>query len=172
MRTWWRALSPRNRKAAPASRRTLRSKFYRYIDFERLEDRTLPSTFQWIGGGADNNWSTGANWSLVSGSGSFPNAPGDVARFNGSYSGAQSVVVNQAITVGEIDFGTTQNVTIGASGGNVLTLDDTGTGANAVLDVGLTFSNSGVDLISAPVAVAAGTPLAAQITGGTLQLTN
>ena len=95
-----------------------------------------------------------------------------MAQFTGSYSAAQTVTVNQAITVGEIDFGTTKNITITSSGSNVLTLDNTGTSGNAVLDVGLTNSNSGIDLISAPISVAAATPLNATISGGTLQLTN
>src|SRR5262249_10476217 len=69
-----------------------------------------------------------------------------------------------------IDFATTRNVTI--LGGNVLTLDNTGAGGNAVLDVGNSATNSGTDLIAAPLSVAAATPLVGNVTGGTLQLTN
>src|SRR5262249_33435495 len=66
---------------------------------------------------------------------------------------------------------TASNITIAASGSNVLTLDNS-PGTNAILDVGQAGTNSGIDLISAPVGVASGTPLQATITGGTLQLTN
>src|SRR5262249_14354582 len=123
------------------------------------------------GVGPDGSGTTAAKWSLLSGAGSFPNAAGDIAQFTGTYSTAQTVVVNQAITVGEIDFATASNITIAASGSNVLTLDNS-PGTNAILDVGQAGTNSGIDLISAPVGVASGTPLQATITGGTLQLTN
>ena len=37
---------------------------------EGLEDRQMPSTSTWTGGGSDSNWSTSANWSAgVPGSG-------------------------------------------------------------------------------------------------------
>src|SRR5207247_10394027 len=105
--------------------------------------------------------------------GSFPNAAGDVAQFTASYSTAQTATINQAITVGEIDFGTSKNITINNSGGSVLTLDNPRTAANAVLNVGSgSFTNTGADLVTAPLVVAAATPLTAPIGGGTLQLTN
>ena len=87
---------------------------------EVLEDRTLLSTFQWTGG-SGVNWNDSGNWNLVSGAGTFPNAQGDVAQFTGSYSAAQAVAVNQAITVGEIDFGTAKDVTIGGGNGGCST---------------------------------------------------
>src|SRR5262245_10964201 len=167
--SWWRKSHHRKVKAPLTVSRRVLSRFFRCLLVEPLEDRTLPSTFQWVGG-SSTNWNDAGNWNLLSGSGTFPNAPGDVARFNASYSTAQTVTVNQAITVGEIDFGTTRNVTIAASGSNVLTLDNTGTAANAVLDVGQAFTNSGVDVIAAPLVVNVATPLLATITGGTLQL--
>src|SRR5262245_11655819 len=167
--SWWRG--GKNRKAKDArGPRKAHARRLQPLWFEQLEDRTLPSTFKWLGSGADANWSTAANWSLLSGAGSFPNAAGDIAQFTGT-AAQTTVVVNQAITVGEIDFATASNITIAASGSNVLTLDNTGA-TNAILDVGQAGTNSGVDLISAPVAVASGTPLSATITGGTLQLTN
>src|SRR5439155_18448492 len=92
---------------------------FRHLWLEQLEDRTLPSTFKWVGGAADANWTTAGNWNVVSGAGAFPNAAGDVAQFTGSYSSAQTAVVNQAITVGRIDFATASNITISSSGTNV-----------------------------------------------------
>ena len=74
--------------------------------------------------GGSTNWNTAGNWSLISGSGSFPNAVDDVAQFTASLFRAQTALVNQAITVGEIDFGTTSNITINGDGisGHTLTL--------------------------------------------------
>src|SRR5689334_2712872 len=156
--TWWRALSKRNARFARPFSPKPRPKFFRHVYVERLEDRTLPSTFQWVGG-SSANWNDAANWKLLSGSGTFPNAKGDVAQFTASYSAAQGVTLNQTITVGEIDFGSSKNVTITSAGGSVLTLDDTGAGSNAILDVGDANSNTGTDLIAAPISVATATPL-------------
>jgi len=139
---------------------------------ESLEDRTVPSTFQWVGG-SGANWNTAANWALISGSGSFPNAVDDVAQFTASYSGAQTALVNQAISVGEIDFGSTKNITINGDGVSSHTLTLSATSGNTVFNAGaLPFTNSGIDVIAAPLVVAAATPLTATVSGGTLQLTN
>src|SRR6266850_871503 len=124
--SWWRKLATKNNRTSKrALRRTSRSRFFRQMWVEQLEDRTLLSTFQWIGG-SSVNWNDAGNWTLVSGAGSFPNAQGDIAQFTASYSAAQLVTVNQAISVGEIDFGTSRNITITSTGTNVLALDNTG----------------------------------------------
>src|SRR6185295_17647807 len=81
----------------------------RWLFVEPLEDRTLLSTFQWTGLGADTNWSTPGNWLPATG---FPNAVADIAQFTGAYGGAQTVELDRAITVGEIDFGSSANITI------------------------------------------------------------
>ena len=75
------------------------------MTFDLLEDRSVPATYQWIGGGPDSNWNTAANWTLISGTGTFPNAVGDVAQFTGAYSAEQDPVITANVTVGEIDFG-------------------------------------------------------------------
>src|SRR3954451_19470790 len=98
--SWWRKGLHHKVKAPMGVSRNVLSKFFRHLWVEPLEDRTLPSTFQSLGTGANNNWANPNNWSPTG----FPNAPGDVAQFTGSYSAAQTVLVNQAITVGEIDF--------------------------------------------------------------------
>src|SRR5437868_12686492 len=123
--SWWRQLVRYvfwNSQTPKKERRKLSRKFPRLLFVEPLEDRTLLSTFQWTGG-SGSNWNDGGNWSRLSGSGTFPNAVDDVAQFTGTYSSAQLAVVNQAITVGEIDFGTTKNVTI--SGSSLLTFQVT-----------------------------------------------
>ncbi|HEX3149406.1 MAG TPA: autotransporter-associated beta strand repeat-containing protein, partial [Gemmataceae bacterium] len=144
----------------------------RRLRVESLEDRTVPSTFQWTGAGGNANWNTAANWALVTGSGSFPNAVDDVAQFNATYSGAQTALVNQAITVGEIDWGSTRNITINGDGISSHTLTLSASAGNTLLNVGAAFTNSGLDVIAAPLVVAAATPLTATVSGGTLQLTN
>src|SRR5438034_10266783 len=157
--SWWRKLANKtNRSSKRALHSASRSRFFRRMWVEQLEDRTLLATFQWIGG-SSVNWNDAGNWTLASGSGSFPNAQGDIAKFTASYSTAQSITVNQAITVGEIDYGTSRNVTITSTGTNALTLDNTGLGGTAILDVGQTNTNSAVDVLSAPLLVAPPTAL-------------
>src|SRR5437868_1684202 len=71
------------------------------LELELLEDRFAPAIYQWTGGGgAANDWSLAANWA----GGTFPNAAGDVARFNQAVDYTAPIVVNvsSAITVGEI----------------------------------------------------------------------
>ncbi len=178
----WRKLVHLVRETPRPARRGQRlatdDRFFRGLWLEPLEDRTLLSTFQWLGGGATANWNDPTNWNRTAGTtGTFPSVAGDIARFTGTYTAAQTVTVNVAITVGEIDFGTASNVTIAASGSNLLTLQNA-TG-NAVLNVGSgALTNSGVDQINAPLVVsttdAATNPaaLSATVGGGTLQLTN
>ncbi len=155
------------------------AKIFSHPRVEELEDRTLLSSYQWIGGGTGataTNWNNSANWLFVTGSGTnnlFPQFAGDVAKFTSSTATQTTATVNVPISVGEIDFGSTQNFTITASGGNVLTLDNTAVGANAILNVGTgSFTNTGKDIISAPISENAGTPVLASIGGGTLDLTN
>ncbi len=141
------------------------------LDVLQLEDRVVPSAYQWTGD-SSTVWEDPGNWTGGP-AGTYPSLAGDVAQFTGTYAAAQQVVVAVPITVGEIDFGTPQNVTISASGGNVLTLDNTGTAANAILNVGAgTFTNSGVNVVAAPISVKAATPLQALVGGGTLDVTN
>ena len=146
----WRKLAQalrRNSNTANLQRLASTSSFFRYLWLEQLEDRTLLTTYQWVGGAVGNptSWSTPANWSPNTG---FPSLPSDVAQFTGTYTAAQTATIDVPnISVGEIDFGTTQNVTITNSGGNILTLNN-GTAA-AILNT-LT-RNSGTDTISAPI---------------------
>src|SRR5438045_2816386 len=93
----WRKLMKLVRRNDKASRRK-RGRFqcddqtFRWLWLELLEDRTLLSTFKWLGG-SSANWNDSGNWSLLSGSGAFPNAQGDVAQFTGTYSTAQTATV-------------------------------------------------------------------------------
>ena len=138
-----------------------------WLWLELLEDRTLLTTYQWTGLGASGNWTNSANWSPSS---AFPNAVGDVAQFVGPITGITSVILNQAITVGEIDFGSATGITITSTSSNVLTLSK-GSGTNSVLSL-LAANAAATDAISAPIAVTATSPLAATIAGGTLTLSN
>src|SRR5436305_116951 len=135
-------------RSAKRSRDRLAGKLLRGLWLEQLEDRTLLTAYQWTGLGATSAWNDPNNW----GGAAFPNAPADIARFTGTITGGTTATVNQAITVGEIDFGTSSNITITSSGTNVLTLQSSG--ANAILDVGQTTTNAGVDVLAAPLSVA------------------
>src|ERR1051325_4097475 len=175
--SWWRKLVDfvaqyrlRNPQK-PRKRSTQRFLRWAFLSIEQLEERITPTTFRWTGA-AGANWSDPGNWNIVSSTNTdlFPNATSDAAQFTGSPT-SSLVIVNQAITVGELDFGTASNITIQNSGGNVLTLQNTS--GNAILNVGSgAFTNTGTDTIAAPITVSPLTPLAATISGGTLALTN
>lgn len=113
---------------------------------EQLEDRVVPATYIWAGG-SSANWSDPANW----GGAGFPSLPGDIAQFTAPIGTAQTINVDVAASVGEIDFGATDAYTLAAGGGS-LTLDNSG--SPAVLSV--TAVNTKPDVINAPVTLAAG----------------
>ena len=124
----------------------------RLAAFDVLEDRTVPATYQWTGAGANANWNTPANWTLISGTGTFPNAAGDIAQFSAAYTANQTPVLTSAVTVGEIDFGGaayTGNFGVDITGGTggSLVLKNTG-GAAAVINV-----NSSGNTTVAPITI-------------------
>ena len=132
----WLKLVQHVRRGGKAALRGQRSGLHArksaHLTLEMLEDRTLmsASTFQWTGAerSLTSNWNDPVNWTnLTPGSPEqFPNTVGDIVQFTGTPQ-ASTVLVNQAITVGEIDFGTAANINIGI-GGFGLTLDNTGAG--------------------------------------------
>src|SRR4051812_41425902 len=109
--SWWRKNPQHTRKAGKLDPRKLLPRFLRHLWVERLEDRTLPSTFTWTGGGSDALWNNPANWSPAG----FPNAQGDVAQFTGTPA-QNAVTLNQPITLGELDFDSASSITINGSG--------------------------------------------------------
>ncbi len=164
--SWWRKrTNPNNSRRVEPIRRP---KFFRFLHLEQLEERIVPSAYQWTGKSLlSSNWNDPANWSLISGAGAFPNSPGDVAQFTGTPT-QNLVTVNQPITVGEIDFGTAYNITIAASGANVLTLQNTV--GSATITTGTVATNLGTDLIQAPINVSSG--LTANLSGGAFSLSD
>src|ERR1019366_7665404 len=187
--SWWRNLVKwvyRNNLTTRRDRRSFKKKFHRpawaHLGLEQLEDRTLLSvtTLQWTPAGVNTNWSNPSNWTIVNtGTDTTPLA-GDIAHFGPvtgplgtttDYTAAQTVTIDVASSVGEIDFGSTKNITI--SGANVLTFNNAGgtTPAFANLDVGASFANTGLDMITVPIAEFT-PPVTGVITGGTLDLTN
>src|SRR5438552_499083 len=96
--TWRHLLQTRRigRASRRGPRRPLANRFFRWLRVEQLEDRLAPATFQWVGGAGPLNWAVAANWTGGP-AGAFPNAPGDIAQFTGTYATAQAVTVNQAI---------------------------------------------------------------------------
>ena len=81
-----------------------------------LEDRVLPATYLWTGlGGSPPQLVERGYW--TGGPNAYPAVAGDVAQFTGNYSGSQAVNVDvTGITVGEIDFGTAQNISLPVMG--------------------------------------------------------
>lgn len=56
------------------------------------------TAYNWDNAGPQNNWGTGVG-------GSFPNAVDDVANLNNNVAGAQTISLNQAITLGTLNLG-------------------------------------------------------------------
>ena len=90
-----------NRPRRPVTRRARR------LNLEALEERKLLATDTWTGGGIDNNWSTGGNWSSgVPGTGEtlvFPLGASQLTNVDN--------VAN--LSVAEIQFGGTHYVITG-----------------------------------------------------------
>src|ERR1700733_8260127 len=92
------------------------------LQIEQLEDRTLLSTYQWTGLGADTNWNTVGNWAQNGvPATTFPKTAGDIAQFIRPIASCFNPNVNVPITVGEIDFNTAASISI--QGTSPLTLD-------------------------------------------------
>ena len=132
-------------KSRPAKRRRsrgTRASTY-WIWFEPLEDRFAPAntTYRWTGA-IDNNWTTAGNWTVISGNdATFPNATTDIAQFTNSSVTRTAVTVNQAITVGELDFDKGNSYTI--SGSSTLTFQGA---TSATLSVASSSTSNNVDL--------------------------
>ena len=106
--------------------------------------------FVWTGGGADANWTTGANWS----GGSAPGS-GDIALFDGSCTVNCSPTVNANISVAGIRMASGYTGTITQGSGYTITLDQsyypddfvemggTFTGSAAGMTIGSNFAISG-----------------------------
>src|SRR5689334_11586561 len=108
---WLRSVG--RRKSQPVRKRPSR---YR-LSVEALETRLAPATYTWSGTGADNNWTTNANWGV--GSLSHPTGANDDIIFPvlavGSYTSNNNL--NNAL-IHSIDFqGTGYNIN-----GNAITL--------------------------------------------------
>lgn len=83
---------------------------------------TAVGTNNWDDSGSQNNWSSG-----------FPNAIGDVANLTNDITGAQTINLNQAITVGKINIGDStasfNAFTVQNGAGGSLTFNNGGSGA-------------------------------------------
>ncbi len=130
---------------------------------------------------ATYNWNDFANW----GGGSFPNATDATANISGDFAGAQTINLNQAITVGSLtteDTGapTDSAVTIAAGGGSLAFAVSMGSaslvqnsGVATIISSGVAFnsdttiSGSGALTLSGATTVASGKTLTISNTGGT-----
>jgi hypothetical protein len=113
-------------------------------EIERLETRELPAILTWDGGGADNNWTTAANWTSDTTPGS-----GDTAIFDGTSTKAATIDLNVTVDALQINSGYTNTITQGT--GNTLTVGSGGfsqaagtfAGGNSTLDINGDFALSG-----------------------------
>ena len=92
---------------------------------------------------SSSNWSAGGNW-ILSGSPGAPNGQGAIAAFLTKITAPRTVTVDTAITVGVMEFGSSNAYTI--SGSNTLTLDNGSHNADIVVTLGS-------HTIAAPVAL-------------------
>src|SRR3954451_23514612 len=108
---WLTTLGPRTDARRPR-RRPFRRWGARRLAVLVLEDRVVPSTFQWNtdGGG---NWTDSANWTKLSDSGNgstFPNAVDDVAILannagaNTAFNRTVTIPAATTVTVGALNF--------------------------------------------------------------------
>ena len=113
------------------------------------------------------NWNDVANWGNVS----FPNGVGGTANISADFAGAQTINLNQAITVGSLtinDTGATSDSAITIAPGTSGTLTMQVSSGNATI----TNSSTGVtNIISAPVVFASDTTIALGSTAVTQGLT-
>jgi autotransporter-associated beta strand protein len=101
--------------------------------------QTVAGPFNWDNASAQNNWTSG-----------FPNAVGDVAIMNVNLTANQTVNLNQAITVGSLTFGdsnNTQTATLATGTAGSLTFDATSGNASLIRTAGGTAATT----ISAPI---------------------
>src|SRR5579862_7752368 len=137
----------------------------RWLFVEELEERTLLTTTAiWAPqGSAPFNWTNNANWQ----GGVAPVNQGDVAIFQGTIT--SSPTLDASITVGEIDFNSPSNVVINqGSSSFTITFDNTPSATSSIKTLS---TNGGLDTINVGL-LAANTPFAAVMSGGTLQLNN
>src|SRR5690349_1107969 len=88
---WLKSLLKRITKSSQSS--TRKRPAFSHVNFETLEDRSVPATLDWTGGGANPNWSNPANWSQNQ----IPSATNNVLNFGGSVA-ATKFVANNDIT--------------------------------------------------------------------------
>lgn len=117
---------------------------------------------------ATYSWATGANWDSA-----FPNAPGAVANFSSvSLAGAQTVNLNQPITIGTLNAGDpggspAPTLTIGSgTGGNPLVFQGATAGAPTAINFNPTVTPSGGGLnVSAGISLGGTSPLTMTLNG-------
>ena len=99
------------------------------------------STYYWVGGGADNNWTTVGNWSTSEGGAAGTGYPGDT----------ESVTNDEVHIYGDVEVTIASNISIGKllidSGTNSLTSNFT-TKLSRSGDVSLTITNTGAAAIN------------------------
>ena len=131
------------------------------MNVETLEDRAVPATFNLISTAASESWNNIAAWDNGS---AFPNANVDIANLNVGLTSPQTISLNQAITVNQLNIGNSagagNSITIAPGGAFVLTLSGTApqvtsTSSNSnTISTGLSlsantiFSNTGTGTLS------------------------
>lgn len=145
---WFRGTSAPNRGARRGIRRRAR------LEVQHLEDRALPSTVTWDGGGTTNNWSEGRNWSRDV----APVAGDDVVFPTSSANPTSFYNLAGGTRINSITF-TGSGYTI--SGANVLDLGAGGT---------LSSASSGINRFTGPIQFAAVRTIDVA-SGGSLELT-
>src|SRR5688500_7419108 len=140
---WLSRLFPQIRVTRPLAERRRRSR----VAVELLEDRVVPATFIWDGGGADNKWSTANNWIGNIAPTGNPAALEDLV-FTGS---VKTTTRNDLPTVAGVS-PTFNSITLSANNfvleGNKVVLGDTltSTSGNILVGTGVTGGNIKLDV--------------------------
>jgi len=122
--------------AARLARRPVRRPARRPLAAEPLEAREVPATYSWTptGPGA-YSWTDPANWTGGP-VGTYPDAVGDVAVLSGTLTGNQLINLNDAITLGALNIGSS-----GTAGGYTVAANGTGNGLTFDSDLGTAVLN-------------------------------
>ena len=128
-------------------------------------------TYTWMptAGGTTYDWGTAtqSNWGTSVG-GLFPNTPGDIADVNNNIAGAQTIRLQQGITIGQLNLGDSDgshSFTV-SSGTGTQTLTFEGASAGAATTLNLASAGSVMNFLSASVALGGTSSLTINASGG------
>ncbi len=123
---------------------------YASLQLEALESRITPTTYTWLPTAAGAyDWTNPANWSVSGGTGTYPQATGDVANVTSALAGNETINLDTAITVGTLNVGASSGAntfTIAPNGGSLTLAVSSGSATIAKTSGGADQITSGLTL--------------------------